>query len=254
MPTIKLTGDPDQFAQIKLRIQGWIPFAPLSDKENAATTSAALSETESKLKYAREMLKIEQSQLKRLEKDAPGSIKIKGMKDRIARKQSKVDQLEERVKQEASEAAAPSSNTNDVPASRVLEQTINEDFTLCLPANQNYTRAELQAFTHKIESFIDRWATIQRQVLEQAYDTYKHAYEEELFLEGDAEAVDPDAFPKPTSVAVVASLISFHAFHFYDDDQAIGLSGSCSWDQEHGIGIRVHGDKVIGFGNADVAV
>lgn len=260
MATIEVIKESSHLNPVQLRIKGWVPFGDPSPTEQAApdrqaTKPAATSKTLASLAYARDMLKVEQSHLEKLKRESPDSHKIEGMQDRVARKEAKVHDLEERLQKEQAAAPIEPVTTEQSPAADQPGEDSGGTYSLYLPSNSSSTNPEgLNAVLIKLETMIEAWPRLQEQVLEEAYRIYQRAYKEEVFLEGDPDTVDPEDFPKPTSPSVVQSLVRFDSIHVSQNSQAISLSGACSWDQEHGIGVRVQDGKVVAVGQADLAI
>ena len=66
-----------------------------------------------------------------------------------------------------------------------------------------------------------------------------------------------DFMPDVKNIKGFSDLLSpgiFYIISVYKDEiPYVGFSFSCSWDREHGLGVMMHKDKIVEFGEADVA-
>lgn len=101
----------------------------------------------------------------------------------------------------------------------------------------------------KIDEFIKTWPTVRPQILKQAHAYYKKLYPELKEIFGDMTEFN-FFMPKPTKPEVLEDIFSINMIYLRDDG-AIGISGSCTWDEEHGFGAVIKKGKVVAFGHAD---
>lgn len=64
-------------------------------------------------------------------------------------------------------------------------------------------------------------------------------------------------FPELKSASDVKTIISIGAVHILGEEKDgfgyIGIQGECPWDPEHGYGVVMHQQRVLGIGDADTA-
>lgn len=122
-----------------------------------------------------------------------------------------------------------------------------EDFELLtvLPSDGTKWDAKAEA---KIDEFIKTWPEVRPQVLKQAHACYKKLYPELKEIFGDM-ATFKFTMPKPTKPEVIEDIFSINVIYLRDDG-AVGISGSCTWDEEHGFGAVIRNGKVVTFGHA----
>jgi hypothetical protein len=76
-----------------------------------------------------------------------------------------------------------------------------------------------------------------------------------------AEAMDEEEFaelmPPVSNVEQFRSLIGLSNIHVHTVEKGglayIGLELGCTWDEEHGLGCMIHGDRVVEVGDADTS-
>ena len=109
------------------------------------------------------------------------------------------------------------------------------------------------------ESEIDlvRWAVrnsaeMQRSLLDALLAAYPSLQEK---YEGLAE---PDEIPSIHSVDDLRSLIGLHSVTVHQIENGevpyVGFEFGCTWDSEHGLGVLMHGTRVVEIGGADTAI
>ena len=92
---------------------------------------------------------------------------------------------------------------------------------------------------------------IQANILAALFSWYPSLREE---FEGQDEAVMATVPPVQDSGAFknMISLNAIHFHHVFKDDYAYtGYEFTCSWDEEHGLGVMMHNDRVVELGGAD---
>ncbi|NOS69454.1 MAG: hypothetical protein HOP33_05925 [Verrucomicrobia bacterium] len=101
----------------------------------------------------------------------------------------------------------------------------------------------------RVDEFIRNWPDVRPQVLKQAHAYYKKLYPELKDTFGDMSTFN-FTMPKPTKPEVVEDIFSISTIYLRGDG-AIGISGSCTWDEEHGFGAVIKDGKIVTFGHAD---
>jgi len=152
------------------------------------------------------------------------------------------------------EAAAAMEGDEDEHESEEEEETptkkINnpKDFELLTVSPSDGTKWDANAEA-KIDEFIVAWPEVRPQILKQAHAYYKKLYPELKEIFGDMTEFN-FIMPKPTKPEVLEDIFSINMIYLRDDG-AIGISGSCTWDEEHGFGAVIKNGKVVTFGHAD---
>jgi hypothetical protein len=98
----------------------------------------------------------------------------------------------------------------------------------------------------QIDNFLTAWPTIRPLVLNATFRFYRKLYPKlvEIFgVDGGYELT----IPKPMSADVVADLFLISSVYFHEDG-SIGLGGHCTWDDEHGYGVRINKGKITKVG------
>ncbi len=132
--------------------------------------------------------------------------------------------------------------TEEEPPHRNLQR-----LTLSLPKGTRWNK-ETQSL---VEKFFADWAQTRRVVLKATFAYYKKIYPQALTLFPRHKGLK-FILPKPSSAEAVADLFYITSIYLHADG-AIGLSGHCTWDEEHGYGIRLKNGNVTAVGEADVA-
>lgn len=106
------------------------------------------------------------------------------------------------------------------------------------------------ATERRLDQFIDDWPRLRPDVKRAAFDYY--AEEQEHLLE-DLGMFECDRLlmPDPSGPDVVEDLFCFDTIYLLDDE--IGLAGPCTWDEEHGFGIRIRDGDVVCCGQHSIA-
>ena len=100
----------------------------------------------------------------------------------------------------------------------------------------------------RVDRFLADWPALRPAVLDATFKYYQDFRPEVADFFGDeAQYVLPEA----TGPEVVADLFRITAIHLHPDD-AIGLGGPCTWDEEHGYGALIK-SGVVTVGQEDEA-
>ena len=87
--------------------------------------------------------------------------------------------------------------------------------------------------------------------LQTYYESMRPRYRS--FLKGDFESLMP-AVSTEEDLAPLIDLREVHIHPWHKDGIGyVGLQFGCSWDQEHGLGLIMHLDRVVDIGGADVS-
>jgi hypothetical protein len=93
--------------------------------------------------------------------------------------------------------------------------------------------------THQLER--------KHQILEAMFETYRDEYQAVY-----ADAIGPEwadqLAPKVDDVTAFEKLLSGPSIHL--DDRGLSVSYECTWDVEHGMGVRLEGAKILAVGLA----
>jgi hypothetical protein len=102
---------------------------------------------------------------------------------------------------------------------------------------------------------IDNESSVHRAMLGRLFEEYPHIREEWLggYPEGEREQVLPVlTSPAELKELMGVSFVNVHAVA-KDGKPFIGVELGCTWEQEHGVGVLMHGAKVLKVGGAETA-
>jgi hypothetical protein len=102
-----------------------------------------------------------------------------------------------------------------------------------------------------LEKFFADWPQLRSLVLRGVFEYYKGIYPELVELY-DYHKGRQFFIPEPTSPEAIQDIFYFHSITL-DKDGSMGLCGFCTWDEEHGFGVRLQDGKVTQVGAADIA-
>lgn len=106
------------------------------------------------------------------------------------------------------------------------------------------------AYPDRLQSFLTAWPSLRTKILNAAFAYYQMVHEDAWLLYGGRDE-DKIILPDPDQPADIEQLFRIRAFHLYEDKDEIGLSGTCTWDDEHGFGCRIKKGEILGFSYAD---
>jgi len=118
-----------------------------------------------------------------------------------------------------------------------------QELCVVLPADDSEWDSAAEA---KLDQFLAEWPEIRPRVSQALYDYYVNWYPQ---LD---RYNDPILHPAPGDPQLVEDRARITTIYLGKDDR-IGLSGACTWDDEHGLGILLENGQVIDCGYADVA-
>lgn len=99
------------------------------------------------------------------------------------------------------------------------------------------------AVEERVDQFLADWQEIRPVVLEATFAYYSESHPELLQVFGEDEL----RMPKPDSPDIVADLFCISAVYLHEDG-SVGLGGPCTWDEEHGWGVRIRDRRVVAIG------
>jgi len=102
-----------------------------------------------------------------------------------------------------------------------------------------------------LERFFADWPGLRPTVLQGVFEYYKGIYPE-LVDAYDYHKGKQFFIPEPSSPEAIQEIFYFQSIHLQKDGSA-GLSGNCTWDEEHGLGVRLEDGNVAAVGAADIA-
>lgn len=118
-----------------------------------------------------------------------------------------------------------------------------QELCVVLPADYSEWDGEAEA---KLDQFLAGWAEIRPRVSQALYDYYVNWYPQ---LE---RYNNPILMPAPGDPQLVDDRARITTIYL-NKDGSVGLSGQCTWEDEHGLGVLIKDGKVIDCGYADVA-
>lgn len=122
-----------------------------------------------------------------------------------------------------------------------------EQFVVSLPERAAWD----EDTERKVDRFLTNWPNLKQKILDANFEVYKTVYPIVTELMGDDPAAK-HVFPKPTGPEAIADHFSIDTLHLRADKQ-IGLSGHCTWDEEHGWGVLLKKGAIVSAGGAEEA-
>jgi hypothetical protein len=102
------------------------------------------------------------------------------------------------------------------------------------------------AMEKRVEAFLKSWPKLRPSVLKAVFAVYRDQYDGIWEFMGGLPA-DKFILPDPTKPAVLEQLFRITDIQL-DEDDALTLGASCTWDDEHGLCVRIEDGKVTGVG------
>jgi hypothetical protein len=103
-----------------------------------------------------------------------------------------------------------------------------------------------------VDKFLDDWPALRPKILRAVFEAYRDAYADIRALAG-GEPYNKITLPDPTGPEAIEDLFYLDGIHLDEHNRVFALTGYCTWDDEHGLGVRIKNDKVVEVGYADVA-
>lgn len=132
----------------------------------------------------------------------------------------------------------------------------NEDSVLLTFAPEGRDDAPLNAEEIAIAQWVPENQTTQKPVLLSAVLKAYPEFRQQFFNDfGIGE--NEDDLPIVTSADGLPKLITLEEITIHqiskDGDPYIGYQFSCAWDEEHGLGVLMHNDRIVEIGGSDTA-
>lgn len=98
-------------------------------------------------------------------------------------------------------------------------------------------------------SFFENWSTIKKIIIDEVYNYYcltrkRLGYDVEI----------NDEFPNITNVSKIIDMIEIIGITIPDNENECDLVFNCTWEKEHGMGIRLVKNNIIEIGYQDIAL
>lgn len=242
-----LDDRPNDWGELMLRIPDWRHFGLVFESRTLGEMEGKPLSTLEQLQYAILML---------------GPLRLSAQlfadsQERAQQKKELADQKAEIKRLRAQWVEEGSPRPRIEPAQGPFEDLEDdpEVYTLHFPDDEEEpTDQQIADGIELVRRVLSAWQTLRPQILAKAFEQYKRIYEDEVKYgaQGDKDLVDPEAYPEPTDPSVIEDCMSLASFCLQEDPAQLGLSGHCTWDEEHGIGFIVEADKVIECGAADI--
>jgi hypothetical protein len=142
------------------------------------------------------------------------------------------DDLMNSIEDDDEPEVAQHSNTEDEPD--VLE--------VCLYEPLEWS----PAMEKRVEAFLKSWPKLRPAVLKAVFEAYRDQYDGIWDFMGGHPA-DKIILPDPTEPAVIEQLFRITDIQL-DEENAINLGATCTWDDEHGLCVRIEDGQVAGVG------
>ncbi|MES2949685.1 MAG: hypothetical protein V4858_14175 [Pseudomonadota bacterium] len=105
-----------------------------------------------------------------------------------------------------------------------------------------------------VEWLLKHETSVSRTLLSALLGEYPSLQEQYGYSEDEQAKLMPDV----TSVDGFRNLIGLHSVNVHpllkDGIPYVGFEFGCTWDDEHGLGVLVHGTRVVEIGGADTAI
>jgi hypothetical protein len=101
----------------------------------------------------------------------------------------------------------------------------------------------------KVDRFLTNWPKLRPKVLNATFEVYQSVYPVVVEFLGDDPGL-PYFLPEPKNPESISDHFAVETIYFRADKK-IGLSGHCTWDDEHGWGVLLKDGAVIRAGAAD---
>lgn len=115
--------------------------------------------------------------------------------------------------------------------------------------NPVITKEHINAYKYLMQ----HQATIKNSILQVLLKEYKNLQEQYGYEPEDAASIMPDV----DNISQFKNLVGLSAVHLLnvsnDNTAYVGYEFGCSWEDEHGLGVMTHRDRVIEIGGADTS-
>jgi len=109
------------------------------------------------------------------------------------------------------------------------------------------------AIEAQLVGFVQNWESIALSLRKAVFEYYKLHYEANLEYSFFNPAADTIVMPPPTAEEVIVDLFHVGSIHLQHQSKYVGISGSCTWGEEHGWGAIIHKNEIFEVGHADIA-
>lgn len=140
----------------------------------------------------------------------------------------------------------------------------NSKFGFTHDINVNFCSIKHEVTTNElytINSFIDNQELILSNILDYVMEIYPDIREETLEIlkcDGWDDEYILETIPEKVRKESFYRLIKLHSItifeEMYEGANILGLRFNCTWEEEHGFGLLIHKDKVLGWGDEDFAM
>jgi len=106
-----------------------------------------------------------------------------------------------------------------------------------------------------LQHLIDNGPAVFSAILKSIFDEYEWMREDfaECLTSDDAARLAPE-LSAPSGLLPLLSFGTMTVHRVFNDDLAyIGLSLGCTWDEEHGLGVLIHGSRIVSVGGCDTS-
>jgi hypothetical protein len=119
-----------------------------------------------------------------------------------------------------------------------------------VPSQAMILPEQLAAFTYLKEN----GESIREAILKAIFEKYPEWQEEFGFDEDEKAKYMPDLLEAGQLKTLMGPATIFLHTFVKDGMAYIGFECGCTWDDEHGLGVLIHGERVVGLGEADTAI
>lgn len=100
-----------------------------------------------------------------------------------------------------------------------------------------------------LKNFFDNWSIIKSDITEEVYEYY-HKIRKKLGYDIEVNEFYPDI----TDKSEIANMIEIIGITISSDIYECGIVCNCTWEEEHGLGIRLVNNKVVEIGEQAIAI
>lgn len=241
---LKNETDPDlHTTEIQIKIPGFQNFG--LQLEKLEDIAAGFDSDSGKGLESSEDVDAELEELKRIEEAA-----LEKLRKRVAEAPDGPQKEELKKSLRETEAMISEANTlseTDGEDIEIIEDEIDpETLSVFLPEGTKWD----EEMKKRVAEFLDSWPALRSDIQSAVFKHYREQYPAALKFYKGADRID-EFLPKPTKPEIVSDLFRIETVYLLPKN-VIGLTGTCIWDDEHGIGIKIKGNKVTEAGEADI--
>ena len=123
-----------------------------------------------------------------------------------------------------------------------------QEFRVVCPAKSGWND-KVEA---KLDAFLAGWPALRPRVLQSVCSYYQEFYRCNGFDKTPLDAANLVIMPAPGAPDLIGDRMRVTTIHLRKDG-LIGLTGDCTWDEEHGFGLLLKDGEIIDAGQCDVA-